>query len=108
MGTRTFSASTTNAIDDNPFRDSPDHWYAFTLQEESLVTISLEGQGWDTYLMLARGTCDNPLLLVQDDDGGAFGSLIDAYPVVSGRYFILVGGFGPQDRGSYLLKVTFE
>jgi hypothetical protein len=108
VGTRTFSGSTTNAIDDNPFRDSPDHWYAFTLQEESLVTISMEGQGWDTYLMLARGTCDAPLLLVQDDDGGAFGSLIDAYPVVSGRYFIIVGGFAPQDRGSYLLKVTFE
>ncbi|NDJ74774.1 MAG: hypothetical protein GYB65_00830 [Chloroflexi bacterium] len=84
--------------------------YTFDGTEGDVVTISLESDEFDAYLVLAdtEGT-----ELTSDDDGGAdVNARIAGFPLpATGTYTITVQGWGGADSGAYTLSldlVTLE
>ena len=84
---------------------APDVFYAFLLDEPSAVQVEVQAD-WDTFLYLLDGSCDEaqPVLACNDDVwGGAGGSSIEA-ELPPGAYRVLVGGYGAEEFGEFLLQ----
>ncbi|MEO1298595.1 MAG: trypsin-like peptidase domain-containing protein, partial [Cyanobacteria bacterium J06636_16] len=78
--------------------------YTFEGQAGQLVTISVESQEFDTYLVLVDSS--GQVLADNDDiDANTTNSQITTTLPISGVYRIIVNGYSTADQGSYSLTV---
>jgi WD40 repeat protein len=76
----------------------------FEAQSGQKLSIQLESDEFDTYLLLRNATGD---IIAEDDDSGTnANSTIDIEISEDGIYTIVATSFSPETTGSYTLKVT--
>jgi len=85
-------------------------WYAFTSREEGVLTISACESAINTRLFVFEGTCENPQIFTQNDDGcGESGASIlgeDAIIAQDTRYLIYWDDHWSKDGFSFDLNVS--
>ncbi len=80
------------------------HYYAFTLESQSNVTISLESAA-DTYVYLRSGDRSGPQIADDDDGGNGYNSLLRT-TLAAGTYAIEATTFRDETTGTYALRVA--
>ena len=86
---------------------APGVWYTFTGTGD-VVTVDTNGSAYDTKLGVFTGTCDAPVCLDGDDDGGDSVQSLVTFPSLEGvEYLIYVTGYS-SNAGDYQLNVTCE
>jgi hypothetical protein len=92
--------STDSRLNDN----SPFDAYSFDGITNQQITITLESQDFDTYLMLLDS--DNNIIAQNDDaeDGSTNSSLVVTLPV-NGRYTTIANSYNSSGRGTYSLSI---
>jgi hypothetical protein len=98
--------------------DGPDVVYTYTPEEDIVVSISLCGSGYDTYLYIYEGGCpgsgEETLVCCSDDHGGSCpggsGNLTsccnDLLLLAGHTYYIFVDGWRETSFGNYNLSIT--
>src|SRR3990167_8446317 len=83
-------------------------WYAFTPSFTASVTISLcNAANFDSYLIIATGSCDSTTCTgITNDNGCGEQSIITTTITANVRYYIIVTSFRPQITGTYTITVT--
>ena len=76
-----------------------DAWYRIDVTAPSLLSVSLCASGFDTSLVLYRGTCSQLTRVACDDDdcqpaGPTYQSKLVDVPVWPGTHYIRIGGYG--------------
>ena len=80
--------------------------YPVTLNEGDMVTITLNSEDFDTYLILIADAANNPLHVENDDHNGSLQqSQISQAITRSGDYSIYVTSFAERETGDYTLSV---
>ena len=89
---------------------APDVFYRFHLAEPTTVeAVVVTEPGWDTYLYLLRGPCDDLEEVERNDDwGNSHQSRIRQEELAAGDYLLMVTGYGDGTVGPFTLTVTLE
>lgn len=90
------------------FHPSPEVYYAFTIEEHGLVTISTGNPdtNFDTFLGLMEEGCGQALTWNDDEDFAVLSSKIEV-SLDAGRYIVFVEGYN-FDQGDFELSITVE
>ena len=92
---------------DVPF-EAPEDVYSMTFEEETVVTVSLGGQGFHAGLAVLEDYCATSWACVAFADGGAPGAGAQvAFKAKPGKlYYLLVDGKAEEDVGNYSFDVS--
>ena len=104
----TASGTTVNATSTGGGRPGNDVWYSFdgtSEPAETLVTVSLCGSAFDTYLYVLDD-CAQPILIAFNDDSCGVQSELTFTNDGATNYLIQVDGYSAGDNGAYSLAVT--
>ncbi len=93
--------SQSNVLPDGSFFNS----YIFEGQAGQQIQIDMTSRDVDSYLILV-GTDNSDFRLDDDDSGGNLNARIVATLPANGRYTILANSFGPEEEGSYTLRLS--
>lgn len=93
------------------FQQSPDHVWQLDVPTQSILRIETTNPGigqYDTALHVRSSTCttDRASVIACDDDGGQGTLSRIERSFAPGTYFIVVDGFGNNQQGEYLLRVS--
>jgi len=91
-------------------RDSPDVFYAFTLDQAAAVDVLMVGDGgWDTYLFLLSGACGATQEVAHDDDWQDVGdSRVRVPELPPGDYRVVATGYDELASGDFSLELRFS
>jgi hypothetical protein len=102
------AGSTRNAGTEYEPTGGPDVWYAFTLTQDMRVDALMSTTpAWDTWLYLLRGTCADPVHVVNADGGGGAGESRIIETLAAGSYFLVASGARPAETGPFTLTLRF-
>jgi hypothetical protein len=87
--------------------NGPEVPFVLLLSEASNVTITL-GSGFDTYLHMREGICDNQPTYAYNDDSVGLNSQLTLSNVSPGVYFVFVDGYAADDIGMITVDVTIN
>jgi len=90
---------------------SRDGWFRFDAPSAGNLVLDFCASGFDTSVVVYRGTCGALERVACDDDacnptGPTFQSRVDLPSVTPGTYYVRVGGFGGAD-GNAVMNVSF-
>lgn len=82
--------------------------YAYRGQGGEQLTIDLQSDEFDTYLVIGQGTVGPDFsVLAEDDDGGTdYNSRLTVTLPDDGVYTIIANGYSAEDLGAYSLSIT--
>ena len=92
-------------------RAARDVFYAFEIVQPRPVSVLLEASalGWDTFLYLLAGDCDDAQVIASNDDyeGQLWRSYVEQDVLAPGHYLVAVTGYDADNAGPFLLSVDF-